>query len=533
VAEFDAIIIGGGHNGLVTAAYLARAGARVAVLEQRSVLGGAAVTEEPWPGFRINTFSYAAGLLRPKIVDDLELARFGYETILLEPDVYVPFPDGRSITLWNDLEKTLREIRKFSEVDARAYPKYLEYWDNVLELVEPLLLAPPAPLSELLQLFPGDRMERLVRELFLLSGAEMLDEWFESDQLKAPLCTSAIIGTLLGPRSPGTAYVLLHHKLGHVNGTAHAWGVAKGGMGAISASIARAAEHYGAVLRPDAPVRRILVTDGKTVGVETQDGRQWSAPIVASSVDARHTFLDLLPPDALDADFVRAVRRIKSRGAALKFNAALDGLPDFVADPGAPRAHHRGFVDIIPSIDYAERAYEDARRGQFSASPFMDCIFQSVLDPSVAPAGSHTMTCFVQYAPRDLANGNWEEAKPAAAETVLRTLEAYAPNLRRVIRHWQIISPEDIERTIGMTGGNIFQGDITPDQLFTFRPVPGWAGYRTPIRGLYLCGSAAHPGGGVMGAPGHNAARTILEDIRASGSSSEPSPPSRAPLSRT
>jgi len=508
------IVVGGGHNGLVCAAYLARSGAKVLVLEQRPLVGGAAVTEEPWPGFRINTFSYAAGLLRPQIAEDLELRRFGYETILLEPDVYVPFPDGRSLTLWNDLEKTLTEIRRFSEADARAYPKYLEYWDGVAELLEPFLLSPPVPLSDLMGLVPGAEMERLIRDLFLRSAGDVLDEWFESEQLKASLSTSSIIGTFLGPRSPGTAYVLLHHKLGHINGTEHAWGIARGGMGTISQAIARAAESHGAIIRTSSRVRRIILENGRTSGVETEDGARYAARMIASGVDAQTTFLRLVPPDALDPTFARQVRAIKSQGAALKFNCALEALPDFSADPGAPRAHHRGFVDIIPSIDYAERAYTEARGGRFSSAPFMDCIFQSAIDPSVAPPGNHTMTCFVQYAPSHLADGSWEDAKPAAAETILEVLEGYAPNIRRTILHSEIVSPEDIERQLGMTGGNIFQGDITPDQLFSFRPVPGWSGYRTPVPGLYLCGSAAHPGGGVMGAPGHNAARVILGDHR-------------------
>jgi phytoene dehydrogenase-like protein len=511
---YDVIVVGGGHNGLVAAAYLAKAGARALVLEQRGVVGGAAVTEEPWPGFKLSTFSYAAGLLRPQIVEDLELPRFGYQTYLLDPEMFVPLPDGRSLTLWNDDDRSVKEIARFSTHDARAYPKYSHFWTEVIELLDPLLLSAPVPLPDLLEIVPDDRVEGLVRDLFLRSAADLLDEWFESDELKGALCTSAIIGTFLPPDAPGTAYVLAHHKLGNVEGHPKSWGLARGGMGGISQALRRSAEHFGATIRTGARVRRILTQDGRTVGVETQSGDRIEAAAVASSLDARHTFLELLPPDTLDKEFRRQVGSIRSRGSALKFNAALDGLPDFTAAPGVPAPHHHGFVDIIPNMDYARAAFDDAWHGRFSRRPFMDIVFQSALDDSVAPPGKHTMSCFVQYAPTKLQGTTWETAKPEVANTVLDTIEEYAPNIRKLVRNWQVMSPADIEAILGMTGGNIFQGDITPDQIFSFRPVPGWSQYRTPVGGLYLAGSAAHPGGGVLGAPGHNAAQAILEDLR-------------------
>jgi phytoene dehydrogenase-like protein len=511
--ELDAVVVGAGHNGLVAAAYLAKAGARTLVLEQRGVVGGAAVTEEPWPGFRISTFSYAAGLLRPQIVADLELPRFGYQTFLLDPEMFVPLPGGRSLTLWNDDDQSVKEIAKFSSRDARAYPRYSQYWTEVVELLDPLLLSAPVPLPELLEVVPHDRVDSLVRDLFLRSAADMLDEWFESEELKGALCTSAIIGTFLPPDAPGTAYVLAHHKLGNVDGHPKSWGLARGGMGGITQALRRSAEHFGATVRTGVPVKRVLVRDGRAVGVETEDGEQILAQAVASTLDARHTFLQMLSRDDLEPSFRHQVESIRSRGSALKFNAALDGLPDFSSAPGTPGPHHRSFVDIIPSMDYARAAYDDAWHGRFSHRPFMDIVFQSVLDDSVAPPGKHTMSCFVQYAPSQLAGTTWDSAKPDVANTVLDTIEEYAPNIRKVVRHWQVVSPADIESILGMTGGNIFQGDITPDQIFTFRPVPGWSQYRTPVAGLYLAGSAAHPGGGVLGAPGHNAARAILEDL--------------------
>lgn len=510
---FDVVVVGGGHNGLVAAAYLAKSGAKTLVLEQRPVVGGAAVTEEPWPGFHLSTFSYAAGLLRPQIVSDLDLARFGYRTFLLDPEMFVPLPGGRSLTLWNDDERTAKEIAKFSPRDAKVYPQYSRYWSEITELLDPLLLAAPVALPDLLEVVPSDRVDGLVRDLFLRSAADLLDEWFESDALKGALCTSSIIGTFLPPDAPGTAYVLAHHKLGNVEGHAKAWGLARGGMGGISQAIRAAAEHFGAKVQTGTRVQRVLVRNGRAVGVETEGGEQILARVVASTLDARHTFLGLLPPEALESGFRHQVESIRSRGSALKFNAALDALPDFTAAPGAPRDHHHGFVDLIPSMDYARAAFDDAWHGRFSRRPFMDIVFQSALDDSVAPPGKHTMSCFVQYAPTTLTGTSWEAAKPGVADTVLETIEEYAPNIRKVVRNWQIISPADIESILGMTGGNIFQGDITPDQIFAFRPVPGWAQYRTPVPGLYLAGSAAHPGGGVLGAPGHNAAQAIREDL--------------------
>ena len=510
--EQDVIVVGGGHNGLVSAAYLAKAGLRTLVLERRDVVGGAAVTEEPWPGFHLSTYSYAAGLLRPQIAEELELARFGYHTYLLDPEMFVPYPDGRHLLIWNDDAKTAKEIERFSKKDAVAYPRYSQYWSDIVDLIEPILLAPPAPLGELVQQFPGELVERLLRDLFLRSARDLLDEWFESEELKGALCTSGIIGTFLPPDAPGTAYVLAHHRLGTINGQRKAWGLARGGMGGITQAIRRAAEHFGARVRTGAAVRQIETRDGKAVGVELESGERLAAGCVASSVDARTTFLKLLPPEALDAEFRRRVAGIRSRGAALKFNAGLDRLPEFRALQGSPAAHHGSFVDLIPSMDYASTAFDDAWHGRFSRRPFMDIVFQSALDPSVAPPGKHTMSCFVQYAPYDLTGSTWDAEKPRVAETILDTIETYAPAIRRDVLHWQVVSPRDIESTLGLTGGNIFQGDITPDQIFTFRPLGGWSNYRTPIAGLYLCGSAAHPGGGVMGAPGHNAAQAILAD---------------------
>lgn len=513
MSDFDVVIIGGGHNGLVAAGYLAKSGARVLVLEKRSVVGGACVTEEPWPGFRINSFAYVCGLLRPQIVEDLELRKFGYEPILYDPQYFVPFPDRKSLTLWLDERRTANEIAKFSTADARRYPKYVAFWNEVLELVEPTLLAPPVSISDLFGMFSGPEAERVLRELFLMSAKDFLDEWFESDYLKAALATQAIIGTFLGPYSPGTAYVLGHHSIGVLDGHKEVWGYSKGGMGRITEAMAKAAQHFGATIRTDEGAKRILVTEGKAVGVETEKGRTIRARAVASGIDAQQTFLRLVPEEAVEAGFLQKIRKIRMHAAALKFNASLSGLPNYVADPGTPRPHHRGTVDIIPSMEYVERAFDEAKYGAFSSHPFIESQYQSVVDPSVAPPGKHTMTCFVQYAPTALKGTTWDDYRPEAATIVLDTIGEYAPNIRKVVDRWQVITPTDLERTVGLTNGNIFQGDLSPDQIFSFRPVPGWANYRMPVKGLYLCGSAAHPGGGVTGAPGYNAAQIILEDF--------------------
>jgi phytoene dehydrogenase-like protein len=513
MGDWDLIVIGGGHNGLITAAYVAKAGGRVLVLERRPMVGGACITEETWPGYRINTFAYASGLLRPKIVEELQLGRFGYDPILSDPQGFLPLPDGRHLTFWLDEAREQKEIAKFSRADAEAYPAYVRFWDHALDLIEPAMMAPPMPLSEFIGTLPPGEAERMLRDLFLRSAKDFLDDWFESPELKGALAASAVIGTFAGPYTPGTAYILGHHNIGRLGEHRRVWGHSRGGMGMITQSMARAAAHHGATLRTSVGVRHILVEGGRAVGVETEAGERIGARAVASSIDARQTLLDLAPPDTLERSVEDRLRRIRAQGACLKFNAALDDIPKFTAAPDS--GHLVGAVDIAPSMEYIEHAYDDAKYGAFSRSPIIDVYFQSLVDPSVAPPGKHTMTCFVQYSPTTLRSGPWSDAKEDVADIVLTTLEAYAPGIRRLVRHWQVMTPQDIEEILGMPGGNIDQGDITPDQIFSLRPIPGWANYRTPIPGLYLCGSAAHPGGGVIGAPGHNAAGVLLADLHA------------------
>ncbi len=470
------------------------------------------MTEETWPGFHINTYAYAAGLLRPEVVSELDLGQYGLRTILFDPQMTQPFPDGRVLRIWSDADRTSRSLRSFSERDARAYPKYQAFWEEVVDALQPVLLAPPAPLDQLLHLLPGEKGERLLRDLILRSATDLLDDWFESEELKGTLAINAVIGSFLGPSTPGSAYVLAHHSFGVLDGRKEVWGFAEGGMGSITAALRTAAEAAGAEIRTGAAVTGIVVRDGRAVGVETEGGDQVLARVVASSVDARTTFLRLAPEGSLSPQFLSRVEKIRYRGSQVKFNAALEALPEFSAEPGTGDRMHQGAVEISPSLAYLDRAFDEAKYGRVSTSPFMEVLFQSARDPTVAPPGKHTMTCFVQYAPYDLAGRIWSEAKPSVAETILGTLEALAPNVRSCVRHHQVLSPPDVERELGLTGGSIFQGDITPDQILTLRPLPGWAGYRTPIPGLYICGSAAHPGGGVMGAPGRNAALEILKD---------------------
>jgi phytoene dehydrogenase-like protein len=523
--RFDVIIIGAGHNGLVAAAYLARAGLRVLVLERRDVVGGACVTEAVWPGFRVSTAAYVNSLLRPEIIRDLELARHGFVLLPRDPSSFTPLPDGRSLLMGPDRDLTRREVAKFSPRDADALPRYEAMLERIARFVEPTLLeTPPDPWS----FRPRDlartgglawRLARLgtdaPRALEFLTGAArpILDRWFASDALKVTLATDAIIGAMASPSSPGTAYVLFHHVMGECNGVRGVWGYVRGGMGGISEALAAAARERGADIRLERPVARILTREGRAIGVALADGTEIRATRVASSVDPHITFLGLLDAAALPPDFVAAVQRIDYASASLKINVALAELPDFTCLPGSTAGpQHRGTIHIGPTLDYVERAFADARAGRPSAAPVIECTIPSVVDPTVAPPGRHLMSCFVQYAPYALREGGWDTEKERFADRCFEAIAEYAPNFPAAVLDRQVLSPLDLERTFGLTGGNIFQGAMTRRQLFWRRPLPGYADYRTPVRGLYLCGAATHPGGGVMGACGYNAAREMLRD---------------------
>ena len=537
--RYDALVIGGGHNGLTCAAYLARAGKKVVVLERRHVLGGAAVTEEIFPGFKFSVCSYVVSLLRPEIIRELDLPRHGMELLPLDGTL-TPMPSGDYLWRVNDHEKTRREIARHSRLDAEAYDEYGKAMVEMGRFAKPIMgMLPPDPTSldprglmELLgmgrrfrNMRPHDRVNQV--QLLTMSAADFLDQWFETDVLKATMSASGIIGTFLGVRSPGTAYVLLHHYMGEIDGAFRSWGLSRGGTGAVSDAIASAARELGAEIRTEAPVARILTKNGRATGVALVNGDELLADVVVSSVDPNLTFRTFMDEADLPPDFVQGLKRYKYRGSSGKVNLALDALPSFTCLPG-PGPHLRGAVSISPSVDYMERAYDDAKYGQFSRRPYIDMVIPSLTDPSVAPPGKHVMSCFVQYAPYDLKGGGtevppyrrpevppdahpWDQQREAFGDAVIDTIAQYAPNIRDIILHRQVLTPLDIERDFGLTEGNIFQGELTLEQLFFLRPVPGWAQYATPIDRLFMCGSATHPGGGIMGAPGRNAAMRILK----------------------
>ena len=519
---FDAIIVGGGHNGLVTAAYLARAGRKVVVLESREMVGGCAVTEEIWPGYHVSTASYLSSLMQEKVVRELELERFGYRVDAKDPAFFSPFPDGRYFFMWQDRAKTLAEIAKFSARDAEAYPKYEDHLERLAQVAESLLLTtppnfPPGGIGDFIEYLKlMGRLRGLSKaeivglvKIFTQSAAEFLDEWFESEQVKVTLATDGVIGANGGPRSPGTAYILLHHCMGGVNGHRGLWGFVRGGMGAVSNAIADSARSKGAVIRTNVTVSKILVRDGRTTGVALADGDEIGARVVASNLDPRRTFLQLMDARDLPAEFVDGIRKFRSEGTSLKMNLGLTGLPSFKALPG-DGPQHRATMHICPSVEYIERAWDDAKYGRPSQSPLIEMTIPTMYDPSLAPEGHHIMGIFLQYAPYTLKDSNWDRERTRYTERILDVIEEYSPNIRSIVEHKQTLSPLDLERRFGITGGNIFHGEMSLDQMFVLRPLAGWASYRTPVKGLYLCGSGAHPGGGVMGAPGHNAAREIL-----------------------
>ena len=523
MTRYDAIIIGAGHNGLTSAAYLAKAGKKVLVLERRHLVGGAAVTEEIYPGFKYSVCSYVVSLLRPEVIRDLELPKYDLEIIPLDSTL-TPMPNGDYLFRSGDHGQTRREIARHSPTDAEAYEHYGQLMVQMAMAVKPLLgMIPPEPTTwnprDLLGLARvgnhfrslGEKLLYALTKLMTMSSADFLDEWFETDVLKATMSASGIIGTFMGPRSPGTAYVLLHHYMGELDGAFRSWGFARGGMGTISRVIADAARHYGAEIRTQATVDRVLVKNGRAYGVALASGEEFEAKVIVSGVDPKRTFLKMVDPIHLDAEFVKQVSDFKIRGSSAKVNLALDRLPDFTCLPGTG-PHLAGAVSISPSLDYIERAYDDAKYGDFSRRPYMDIILPSMLDPSMAPPGKHVMSIFVQYAPYHLRNGTWPDQREALGDTVIDTLSEYAPNLKDIILHRQVITPWDLEQEFGLTEGNIFQGELTLDQLFFLRPVPGWAKYRTPIKNLYMCGACTHPGGGVMAASGRLAALEILKD---------------------
>jgi phytoene dehydrogenase-like protein len=523
--KYDAIIIGGGHNGLVTACYLAKAKWKVLVLERRYLVGGACVTEEVFPGFKVSTAAYVNSLFRPEIIRDLRMKDYGFEPIERNPASFSPFLDGRSLTLGTGSHADVDEIAKFSKKDAEAYPLYEKMLERVASVVEPTLTQVPPnlihpKLGSLLEMGKmGKAMQKLGpamgEAIEVLTGAArpILDRWFEAEQLKATIATDAIIGAFMAPSMPGTAYVLFHHVMGETNGKRGVWSYVKGGMGGLTQALAGAAKDLGVEIRTEAEVAKILTKNGTVTGVALTNGDEFQAKTVASGVDCHITFQKLMDADQLPPEFNDAVARISYSSASCKINVALERLPSFTAMPGhEPGPQHRGTVHLCPDQDFIERGYDDAKFGKMSQNPVVECTMPSSLDPTVAPPGKHLMSMFTQYAPYELKDGPWTDAlRNEYADRCFDIVEQYAPGFKESVIDRQILTPVDLESTFGLTGGSIFQGAMPLHQLFMFRPVPGFASYNTPIKNLYMCGAATHPGGGVMGASGWNAARVMLK----------------------
>src|SRR3954447_10453067 len=512
--RFDAIVVGAGHNGLIAAGYLAKAGKKVLVLERRSLIGGATVTEEFFPGYHLSTCSYVCNLLLPEVIRDLELKRHGYAVRPFDPQYFVPFPDGSYFMSYLDGGKTREQIAKFSQRDVAGYDAYWAMWERILERMRPLLLQAAPTWDQIEARFSGPQGQEDWRTLTRKSVAELLDEFFDSEQIKGPLSTGGVIGVNAGPMTPGTAYVKYHHLIGSVDGHQGAWGFVTGGMGSIPTALAALGREHGVKIATDSEVGEIEIQDGVATGVRTLDGRRYQADIVLSNADPTRTFLKMVGASRLPDDFVSGIERLKVKGSVVKVLLGLGELPNFTAMPGTEIGpQHTGGIVINPSVDYLETAWDDCKRGQPSRHPFMDCYIQTATEDGLTPPGKHTMSLFVQYAPYDLAEGTWDERRGEIGDTIIDTLAEFAPNIHQAIEHMSVLGPPDIERIIGITGGNIFHGEILPDQMFGYRPVPGYSDYRTPVDRLYLCGSGAWPGGAVFGAPGRNCALEALRDL--------------------
>ncbi len=520
---YDAIVVGGGHNGLTNGAYLAKAGLKTLILERRSLFGGAAITEELYPGFWFTTFSYALSLLRPDIIHDLELTKHRVRPLLMSSTV-APRENGDYLWLGQDHGENLKEIARHSKHDADAYNQYSHDMEMVCQALKPLLDAPPPDLfsddpEELLALASlGSRFRKMDKRTLhntvrLLTGsaADFLDDYFESDIVKGYIASSAIIGTKVGPRSQGSGLVLLYHSIGEHDGEFGAWAFHKGGNGGFTKVLARAAQSFGAEIALESPVNEVITKNGRAIGVALEDGSEYHAKIVVSALDPRRTFLELVDPRELPSDLVETIQRFRFQGTSSKVNFALDGLPKYPA-LGDRGDMFRGFTNIGPSMDYLEHAFDDAKYGWYSQRPYMDCAIQSTIDADMAPPGKHVMSTFIAYTPYKLRESDWDTERQNLGDTVQATFESFFPGFSDLVLHREVVTPLDIERKVGLSEGNIFAGEFLAPQMYFFRPAPGWSQYRTPIDGYYQCGSGTHPGGCVMGAPGKLAAERILKD---------------------
>jgi phytoene dehydrogenase-like protein len=522
---YDAIVIGGGHNGLTNGAYLAKSGLRTLILERRQFVGGAAITEELKPGFNFTTFSYALSLLRPEIIHELELVKHGFMPLMM-PSGFHPTEDGDYIYLGDDHDANIQEIRRHSRHDADAYERYNHDMDRVVQAMQPLFDNPPpnifgkdpedqADVAWLLNHLGSIEPKVMHDAVRLLTGSasDWLDDYFENEALKGYLSSSSIIGTKVGPMSQGSGLVLLFHSMGEHDGRLGTWAFHKGGNGGFTQVLARAAQSFGAEIRLEAPVTAVLMNGDRATGVALEDGTELHAPVVVSALDPRRTFLELVEPRTLPSDLVENIQRFRFQGTSAKVNFALDGLPTYPARPDSVD-HYGGFINIGPTIEYVERAFDDAKYGWYSQRPFIDGAIQSVVDPDMAPPGKHVMSCFIQYAPYHLKGGDWDSERDRFGDTVQAVLEHHFPGFGDLVLHREVVTPLDIERVTGLSEGNIFAGEFLAPQMYFFRPAPGWSQYKTPIHGYYQCGSGTHPGGCVMGSPGKMASQRILKDLQ-------------------
>ena len=522
--DYDAIVIGAGHNGLVNGAYLAKSGLKTLILERRHLVGGAAITEELYPGFQFTTFSYALSLLRPEIVQELELTSHGFMPLLM-PSTFCPTEDGDYLLMGEDKDENHHAISRHSRHDADAYDSYTHMMSQVVQAIRPLMDSIPPDITSqdpeerarmaAMGSYLADLPPRVLHDMVRLltgSAADILEDYFETDIMQGWLASSGIIGSMVGPRSQGSGLVLLYHSFGEHDSVYGSWAFHKGGNGGFTQVLARAAESFGAEIRLESPVNGVITREDRVVGVALEDGTEFRAPTVVSALDPRRTFMELVDPRALPTDLVDNVRRLKFQGTSAKVNFALDANPTFPGLEGRSD-HLRGFINIGPSLDYLERAFDDAKYGWYSRRPYIDACVQSNVDPDMAPPGKAVMSNFIQYAPYHLRDSDWDRERDSMGDVVQSRLEEVFPGFSDLVLHREVVTPLDIERTVGLTEGNIFAGEFLAPQMFFFRPAPGWNQYRTPIHGYYQCGSGTHPGGCVMGAPGRFASQQILSDL--------------------
>ncbi len=520
--RYDAVVIGAGHNGLVAACYLAGAGLKVCMLERYHEVGGAAITEELAPGFKVSTGSYVLSLAPRSIFDDLGAWDEGIELLPREPRFFCPYPDGRSITFWNDPERAKAEIAKFSTKDAAAYDHYDDFVERAARAMDRFILRPAPSFEEVAAAFVGPAEERSLFDLLYMgSAADLAEHFFESEQWCAVVAASGIIGTFRGPRDPGTGFVKLYHSMGTVTGRRGAWAYVRGAMGAVTQALAKVARKRGVEIRTSAEVAEILVDgDGRAAGVTLTTGEEVRAGVVLSNADPKRTYLQLAPASAVPADYRAKVAAIQIESPVVKMNLALSELPRFTALEGQDqRQGSSGGLFIAPSVDYMQTACDEARGGHPATHPFLNIHLQSAVDDTVAPEGQHAISIFAQYYPYALAEGSWDERREEIGDRIVEEFGRYAPNVPGSVVARQVLGPPDLEARFGLTGGHIFQGEIVPEQEFDSRPVPGSTSYEGPIGGLFLCGAGAWPGGCVMGAPGHNAAHEVIARFRDVGAS--------------